>query len=69
MQPQAPANPAETLAKVPRMEAMEQNYLGSILGAKAGGAERRGDVLVVVPLQWYNSHAIDTHRAEVLQRT
>lgn len=67
MQPQAPANPAETLAKVPRMEAMEQNYLGSILGAKAGGAERRGDVLV--PLQWYNSHAIDTHRAEVLQHT
>lgn len=33
------------------------NYLGSILGAK-DGAERRGDLLV--PLQWYNSHAIDT---------
>lgn len=44
MQPQAPANPAETFAKVLSMEAMEQTIWGSILGAK-DGAERRGDLL------------------------
>lgn len=67
MQPQAPANPAETFAKVPRMEAMEQITWGLFWGPK-DGAERRGDLLVL-PLQWYSSHAIDIRRAEDLQHS
>lgn len=41
MQPQAPANPAETLAKVPRMEAMEPTtwvYFGGQGMGQNGGA-------------------------------
>lgn len=63
MQPQAPANPAETLAKVPRMEAMEPTTWGLFWGPRHG-AERRGDLLV--PLHWYSSQAIDRRRAEYL---
>lgn len=55
MQPQAPANPAETFAKMPRIEAMEHTTMlpGVYFGGQEG-AERRGNL--VVPLQWYSSH-------------
>lgn len=51
MQPQAPANPAETFAKMPRMEAMEHptTIHGGLFWGPRKGAERRGD-LVVQPI-------------------
>lgn len=60
MQPQAPANPAETFAKMPRMEAMEHTTMlpGVYFGGQEGGrtAGRLGSTVAVVQQPRRSTH-------------